>query len=56
MTQADSRAVVEDGRLVSGDIAEAVARVNRLAPALFERRAAYLSANPEATKLVIADA
>jgi 5-methylthioadenosine/S-adenosylhomocysteine deaminase len=49
----NGRVVVEGGRLVSGDIAEAVARVNSLAPALFERRAEYLSANPEATKLVI---
>jgi 5-methylthioadenosine/S-adenosylhomocysteine deaminase len=56
LTIVNGRIVVEGGRLVSGDIAEAVARVNRLAPALFERRAAYLSANPEATKLVIADA
>jgi 5-methylthioadenosine/S-adenosylhomocysteine deaminase len=52
----NGRVVVEGGRLVSGDIAEAVARVNSLAPALFERRTAYLSANPEATKLVIPDA
>jgi 5-methylthioadenosine/S-adenosylhomocysteine deaminase len=56
LTVVNGRVVVEGGRLVSGDIAEAVARVNRLAPALFERRAAYLLANPEATKLVIADA
>jgi 5-methylthioadenosine/S-adenosylhomocysteine deaminase len=56
LTVVNGRVVVEGGRLVSGDIAEAVARVNRLAPALFERRAAYLSANPEATKLVIAGA
>jgi 5-methylthioadenosine/S-adenosylhomocysteine deaminase len=56
LTVVNGRIVVEGGHLVSGDIAEAVARVNRLAPALFERRAAYLSANPEATKLVIADA
>jgi 5-methylthioadenosine/S-adenosylhomocysteine deaminase len=56
LTVVNGRVVVEGGQLVSGDIAESVARVNRLAPALFERRAAYLSANPEATKLVIADA
>jgi 5-methylthioadenosine/S-adenosylhomocysteine deaminase len=52
----NGRVVVARGHLVCGDIAEAVARVNSLAPALFERRAAYLSAHPDATKLVIADA
>lgn len=56
LTIVNGRVVVEGGQLVSGDIAEAVARVNSLAPALFERRAAYLSANPEATKLVIPNA
>jgi 5-methylthioadenosine/S-adenosylhomocysteine deaminase len=56
MTVVNGRRVVEGGRLPSSDIGEAVARVNRLAPALFERRARYLAAHPEATKLVIADA
>jgi 5-methylthioadenosine/S-adenosylhomocysteine deaminase len=52
----NGRIVVESGQLVAGDIGEAVARVNALAPALFERRARYLAAHPNATKLVVPDA
>lgn len=53
LTVVNGRVVVEHGKLISGDVSEAIARVNRLAPALFERRAAYLAANPDAIKLVI---
>jgi 5-methylthioadenosine/S-adenosylhomocysteine deaminase len=53
LTVVNGRIVVEHGELVSGDVKEAVGRVNTLAPALFERRARYLAANPNEIKLVI---
>jgi len=55
LTVVNGGVVVEHGQLVSGDLGEAVSRLNALAPALFERRAKYLAANPNATKLVIPD-
>jgi 5-methylthioadenosine/S-adenosylhomocysteine deaminase len=56
LTVVNGRVAVDRGQLVTGNIAEAVARVNTLAPALFARRAEYLAAHPRDTKLVIADA
>jgi 5-methylthioadenosine/S-adenosylhomocysteine deaminase len=53
LTVVNGRVVVQHGELISGNVGEAVARVNSLAPALFERRAEYLSAHPNSTKLVI---
>lgn len=55
LTVVNGRVVVENGRLVFGDVNDAVARVNTLAPALFKRRAEYLAEHPDATKLVIPD-
>jgi 5-methylthioadenosine/S-adenosylhomocysteine deaminase len=43
MTMVDGRAVVEEGRLVTGDMREIIARARALAPGLFARRAAYLA-------------
>ena len=43
MTMVDGRTIVENGRLVTGDLGEIIARVRALAPGLFARRAAYLA-------------
>lgn len=45
MVMVDGRAVVEEGRLVTADLAEIVAEVRRLAPGHFARRAAWLARN-----------
>jgi 5-methylthioadenosine/S-adenosylhomocysteine deaminase len=55
-TVVNGRIVVKDGRLISGDLDEAIARVNSLAPALFVRRDRYLAEHPNATKLVVPEA
>jgi 5-methylthioadenosine/S-adenosylhomocysteine deaminase len=46
MTMVDGTIVVEDGRLLTGDIAGIIARIHELAPDHFARRAAWLAANP----------
>jgi 5-methylthioadenosine/S-adenosylhomocysteine deaminase len=38
-------AVVDDGRLLTGDLAEIIDRIHRLAPGHFTRRADWLAAN-----------
>jgi 5-methylthioadenosine/S-adenosylhomocysteine deaminase len=53
LTVVNGRIAVEDGQLVSGDLDEAIARVNALATALFARRERYLAEHPHETKLVI---
>jgi 5-methylthioadenosine/S-adenosylhomocysteine deaminase len=53
LTVVNGRIVVKDGRLISGNIAEAIARVNSLAPVLFVRRDRYLAEHPHEIKLVI---
>ena len=45
LTVVDGRDVARDGRLVGADMDAIIARVNRLAPGLFARRAAWLAAN-----------
>ncbi len=42
MTMVAGRILVEDGRLLSGDLADAISQVNRAVPDLFRRRAAWL--------------
>jgi 5-methylthioadenosine/S-adenosylhomocysteine deaminase len=53
LTVVNGRVVVEHGQLVSGVLADAIAKVNTLAPPLFERRARYLAENPHKIKRVI---
>lgn len=50
MTIVNGRTVVENGRLVNGDMRELIARVNTLVPGLFERRARWLDSNGAITK------
>ena len=45
MTMVEGRVLVEDGRLLTGDMAEILARIHALAPGHFARRAAWLAAN-----------
>lgn len=45
LTLVDGREVARDGRLAGADMGEIIARVNRLAPGLFARRADWLAAN-----------
>lgn len=47
MTMVAGRIVARDGRLLTGDMTEILARVDALAPGLFARRAAFLSAHRE---------
>ncbi len=42
MTMVGGRMLVEDGRLLSGDLADAIAQVNRVVPGLFGRRESWL--------------
>jgi 5-methylthioadenosine/S-adenosylhomocysteine deaminase len=46
MTMVDGRILVDDGRLLTGDMAEIIGRIHALAPDHFARRAAWLAANP----------
>lgn len=43
MTMVDGEILVEDGKLLTGDLDAIIAEIHRLAPGLFERRAAYLA-------------
>lgn len=45
MTMVDGQIVVEDGELKTGDMAEIIDRIHRLAPGHFTRRAAWLAEN-----------
>lgn len=45
MTMVDGRILVEDGKLLTGDIDAIIAEIHRVAPGLFERRAAFLANN-----------
>ena len=45
LTMVAGRVLVDGGRLVSGDLADTIARVNRAVPRLFERRAQWLKAH-----------
>ena len=45
MTMVEGRVLVEDGRLLTGDMGEIIARIHALAPGHFARRAAWLAAN-----------
>lgn len=45
MVMVEGQVVVDDGRLVNGDMAEILARVHTLAPGLFARRKAWLAEN-----------
>lgn len=45
MTMVDGQVVVEDGRLLTGDMAGIIDRIHALAPDHFARRAAWLAAN-----------
>jgi len=45
MTMVDGQIVVEDGQLKTGDMAEIIARIHRLAPGHFTRRAEWLAAH-----------
>lgn len=45
MTMVDGQVVVEDGQLQTGDMAEIIDRIHRLAPGHFTRRAAWLAEN-----------
>ncbi|MBN8293678.1 amidohydrolase [Rhodobacter sp. NTK016B] len=50
MTMVNGAILVEDGQLKTGDMAEIIARIHRLAPGHFTRRADWLSANGGGTK------
>lgn len=50
MTMVDGQIVVEDGKLKTGDMAEIIDRIHRLAPGHFTRRADWLAANGGGTK------
>lgn len=50
MTMVDGQILVEDGQLKTGDMAEIIARIHRLAPGHFGRRADWLAANGGGTK------
>lgn len=50
MTMVEGQVLVEDGRLKTGDMAEIIARIHRLAPGHFTRRAEWLAANGGGTK------
>jgi 5-methylthioadenosine/S-adenosylhomocysteine deaminase len=45
LTMVDGKVIVEDGRLLTANMADLIAGVHAVAPALFARRAAWLSAN-----------
>ena len=45
MTMVAGRIVVDDGRLLSGDLADTIAQANRAVPLLFARRAEWLRRN-----------
>jgi 5-methylthioadenosine/S-adenosylhomocysteine deaminase len=45
MVMVEGQMVVDDGRLVNGDMAEILARIHTLAPGLFARRKAWLAEN-----------
>ena len=45
MTMVDGRVLVEDGRLLTGDMGEIIGRIHALAPEHFARRAAWLAAH-----------
>lgn len=45
LTMVAGRVLVDEGRLLSADLQELIARVNKLVPDLFARRAAWLQAN-----------
>ncbi|MBT9385183.1 amidohydrolase [Pseudooceanicola sp. CBS1P-1] len=50
MTMVNGEIVVEDGQLKTGNMAEIIERVHRLAPAHFTRRQAWLDANGGGTR------
>ncbi|MBS74587.1 amidohydrolase [Variovorax sp. Varisp41] len=52
LTMVAGRIVVEGGRLLSGDLSETIALVNRAVPRLFERRAQWLRAHGTVNALV----
>jgi 5-methylthioadenosine/S-adenosylhomocysteine deaminase len=45
LTMVDGRIIVEDGRLLTANLPDLIAGIHAVAPALFARRAAWLSAN-----------
>jgi hypothetical protein len=45
ITMVRGRILVDDGKLVSGDLQQAIAEANRVVPDLFKRRAAWLASN-----------
>lgn len=49
MTMVDGRIIVDDGRLLTGDIQAIIAEIHKLAPGLFARRAAWLAENQGGT-------
>ncbi len=49
LVMVDGRTVVEDGRLMTADMAELIASVHAVVPGLFARRAAYLAQNRHGT-------
>lgn len=52
MTMVGGRILVDDGRLLSGDLADAIAQVNRAVPDLFRRRADWLREHGTVNALV----
>ncbi|MBB5754808.1 amidohydrolase family protein [Prosthecomicrobium pneumaticum] len=50
LTMVDGRILVENGRLLSGDLAAIIAEARRLAPGLFARRAAWLADHQTGSK------
>jgi 5-methylthioadenosine/S-adenosylhomocysteine deaminase len=45
LTMVDGKILVEDGELLTADVQAIIAEVHKVAPGLFERRAAFLAAN-----------
>ncbi|MBW8638875.1 amidohydrolase [Hoeflea sp. WL0058] len=50
LTMVDGQILVDDGELKTGDLSEIIADIHRVAPGLFERRAAWLAANTGGSK------
>ncbi len=50
LTMVDGQILVDDGELKTGDISAIIADIHRVAPGLFERRAAWLAANAGGSK------
>jgi 5-methylthioadenosine/S-adenosylhomocysteine deaminase len=49
LTMVDGKVLVEDGQLKTGDLNEIIAKIHRIAPPHFARRAAWLAENREGT-------